>query len=81
MPEASERGSIPAEKRDDGEYELAFEHVSFSYPGSSEEILHDVTLKLGMRRKMAVVGPNGAARQPSSSCCAACTDPRPGASR
>lgn len=59
MPEASERGSIPPEKRDDGEYELAFEHVSFSYPGSSEEILHDVTLKLGMRRKMAVVGPNG----------------------
>lgn len=40
MPEASERGSIPPEKRDDGEYELAFEHVSFSYPGSSEEILH-----------------------------------------
>lgn len=62
MPEASERGSIPPEKRDDGEYELAFEHVSFSYPGSSEEILHDVTLKLGMRRKMAVVGPNGAGK-------------------
>lgn len=62
MPEASERGSIPPEKRDDGEYELAFEHVSFSYPGGSEEILHDVTLKLGMRRKMAVVGPNGAGK-------------------
>ena len=62
MPEASERGSIPPEKRDDGEYELAFEHVSFSYPGSSEEILHDVTLRLGMKRKMAVVGPNGAGK-------------------
>lgn len=62
MPEASERGSIPPEKRDDGEHELAFEHVSFSYPGSSEEILHDVTLKLGMKRKMAVVGPNGAGK-------------------
>ena len=62
LPEASERGSIPPEKRDDGEYLLAFEHVSFSYPGSDEEILHDVTLTLGTRRKTALVGPNGAGK-------------------
>ena len=62
LPEASGRGSIPPEKRDDGEYLLAFEHVSFSYPGSEEEILHDVTLTLGTRRKTALVGPNGAGK-------------------
>ena len=62
LPEASERGSIPPEKRDDGEYELAFDHVSFAYPGSDEPVLKDVTLKLGLKRKMAVVGPNGAGK-------------------
>lgn len=62
LPEASERGSVPPEKRDDGEYLLAFEHVSFRYPGSDEEILHDVTLTLGTRRKTALVGPNGAGK-------------------
>ena len=62
MPEASEHGTIPPEKRDDGEYELAFDHVSFAYPGSNEPVLRDVTLRLGLKRKMAVVGPNGAGK-------------------
>lgn len=56
------RGSIPVEKRTDGEYELAFEHVSFHYPGSDRLVLKDVNCKLSMKGKMAVVGRNGAGK-------------------
>ncbi len=55
-------GSIPVEKRVDGEYEIAFEHVSFSYPGSKEPVLRDVNCKIDMKRKLAVVGRNGAGK-------------------
>ncbi len=55
-------GSIPVEKRTDGEYEIAFEHVSFCYPGSTEPVLRDVNCKIDMKRKLAVVGKNGAGK-------------------
>ncbi len=57
-----EKGSIPVEKRDDGEYELAFENVSFHYPGKEELVLKDVNCKLRIRGKLAVVGRNGAGK-------------------
>ena len=62
MDEGRAEGTIPPEKRDDGEYELAFDHVDFAYPGSDELVLHDVTVKLGTKHKIAVVGPNGAGK-------------------
>ena len=62
MDEGRGQGTIPPEKRDDGEYELAFDHVDFAYPGSDELVLHDVTVKLGTKHKIAVVGPNGAGK-------------------
>ena len=55
-------GTIPVEKRLDGEYELAFEDVSFHYPGNSEMVLNHVNCKLTMKNKMAVVGRNGAGK-------------------
>lgn len=55
-------GSIPVEKRDDGEYELAFEHVSFHYPGSENLVLKDVNCKFRIKGKLAVVGKNGAGK-------------------
>ena len=55
-------GTIPVEKRDDGEYELAFENVSFRYPGSTQYVLRNVNCRLDMKRKMAVVGRNGAGK-------------------
>ena len=55
-------GTIPVEKRDDGEYELAFENVSFRYPGSAQYVLRNVNCRLDMKRKMAVVGRNGAGK-------------------
>lgn len=57
-----EKGSIPVEKREDGEYELAFENVSFHYPGNEELALKDVNCRLRIRGKLAVVGRNGAGK-------------------
>lgn len=57
-----EKGSIPVEKREDGEYELAFENVSFHYPGNEELVLKDVNCRLRIRGKLAVVGRNGAGK-------------------
>lgn len=56
------KGSIPVEKRDDGEYELAFENVSFRYPGSEIPVLKNVNCRINIRGKMAVVGRNGAGK-------------------
>lgn len=55
-------GSIPVEKRADGEYEFVFENVSFRYPGSQEYVLQSVNCKLNTKDKMAVVGRNGAGK-------------------
>lgn len=57
-----ETGSIPVEKRLDNVYELEFHNVSFTYPGTEEPILKDVSCKLSLKQKMAVVGPNGAGK-------------------
>ena len=56
------KGTIPVEKRSDGEYEIAFEHVSFQYPGSSRPVLRDVNCRIRIKGKMAVVGRNGAGK-------------------
>lgn len=55
-------GTLPIEKRDDGEYELEFDHVSFSYPDTDREILHDISLKFRVGEKLALVGRNGAGK-------------------
>lgn len=55
-------GSIPVEKRLDGEYEIAFQDVSFHYPGSEELVLKHVNCKLTMKNRVALVGRNGAGK-------------------
>ena len=62
MEDPRPHGTIPVEKRDDGLFELAFEHVSFRYPGTSSWALRDVSLKLDTLHRLAVVGPNGAGK-------------------
>ncbi len=57
-----ETGSIPVEKRLDGEYEIAFHDVSFRYPGSTELVLKHVNCKVNMKDKLALVGKNGAGK-------------------
>lgn len=55
-------GSIPVEKRLDGEYEIEFKDVSFRYPGSEKMILEHVNCRLNMKNKLALVGKNGAGK-------------------
>ena len=43
-------------------YELEMDHVSFHYPGSETEILHDLNLTIHPGEKLAVVGLNGACK-------------------
>lgn len=39
--------------------DIEFEHVSFSYPGSSNEVLHDINLKIKSGITVAFVGKSG----------------------
>lgn len=55
-------GTIPLEKRDDGEYEIEFRNVSFHYPNSDVMVLSHVNEKLTLGQKMAIVGKNGAGK-------------------
>lgn len=61
-PNMSYDGTLPIEKRDDGEYEIEFQGVSFQYPNSETEILHDINLKFHLKEKLAIVGVNGAGK-------------------
>ncbi len=41
---------------------IRFEHVSFTYPGSDREVLHDIDLHLPAGTSVALVGENGAGK-------------------
>ena len=43
-------------------FEITFDHVSFTYPGSDKEILHDIDLVIHPGEKIALVGNNGAGK-------------------
>ncbi len=68
-------GNILAENRSGGEIdgrngalsrqedvEIAFEHVSFSYPGTDREVLKDISLTIRPGEKIAIVGENGSGK-------------------
>jgi len=44
------------------EGELLVENVTFTYPGSSEVVLHDVSVYIGVGEKVALVGENGSGK-------------------
>lgn len=56
------RGKLPVEKRRDNEYEIEFCNVSFRYPGNSEYALRNISLKMRIGEKMALVGKNGSGK-------------------
>lgn len=60
--EGQPAGSIPVEKRQDAEYQIQFEDVSFHYPGSTELVLSHLSFTLDLHRRFAVVGRNGAGK-------------------
>lgn len=56
------KGSQPVEKRDDDEYEIEFKNVSFKYPGTEEYVLHNISMKLNIGERLAIVGMNGSGK-------------------
>lgn len=61
-PSMSYDGSLPIEKRDDGNYLFAFHDVSFSYPNTETKILSKINLTFKPNETMAIVGQNGAGK-------------------
>ncbi len=55
-------GTLPIEKRDDNRYLLELSHVSFHYPGTTQNILKDVSMTFYIGEKLALVGLNGAGK-------------------
>lgn len=43
-------------------YDIAFDHVSFTYPGTDREVLHDISLSIRAGEKIAIVGDNGSGK-------------------
>lgn len=61
--------SVPRTLRDSGHdplpeapYTFRFEHVSFRYPGRSDDALHDIHVELRAGESLSVVGENGAGK-------------------
>lgn len=67
IPNIKYQGTLPVEKRamcDDGDndYEIEFCNVSFKYPSSESYALRNVSLKLQIGERLAVVGMNGSGK-------------------
>lgn len=62
LPDIKYHGTLPVEKRSDHAYTIEFRDVSFKYPGSEEYVLKNVSLKLNIGERLAVVGMNGAGK-------------------
>lgn len=56
------KGTIPVEKRDDDEYEIEFKNISFKYPGTDTYALKNVSIKLNIGERLAIVGMNGSGK-------------------
>lgn len=62
LPDLKYHGTLPVEKRSDHEYEVEFRKVSFKYPATDEYALKNVSFKLNIGERLAVVGMNGAGK-------------------
>ena len=62
IPHKMYKGSLTTEKRSDRQYEIAFEDVSFKYPGSDAWALRHVNLSFKVGSRLAVVGENGSGK-------------------
>ena len=61
-PSEKYNGTLPVEKRSDGDYDLEFRDVSFRYPNQEQWSLRHVSCVLPKGGKLAIVGPNGAGK-------------------
>jgi ATP-binding cassette subfamily B protein/subfamily B ATP-binding cassette protein MsbA len=58
--------------------DVAFEHVTFSYPGAETPALNDINLKISAGQTVALVGPSGAGKTTLSNLVARFYDPTAG---
>lgn len=61
-PPVKYQGSLPVEKRDDNDYLIAFQNVSFRYPGAGGWALKDFSIRLRVGERLAGVGLNGSGK-------------------
>lgn len=61
-PQIQYKGRLPVEKRDDNQFLLAFENVSFKYPGSDKYALRNFSTTFKIGERLAVVGKNGSGK-------------------
>ncbi len=61
-PNVMYQGSLTVEKRNDRQYEIEFQDVSFRYPGNDQYALRHVNMKFTVGRRLAVVGMNGSGK-------------------
>jgi ATP-binding cassette, subfamily B, bacterial len=59
QPMPQSQGKITEGKIKEG---IRFEHVSFSYPGSQQPVLNNISLHLPLGEKLAIVGENGSGK-------------------
>lgn len=62
LPDEKVVGSLPVEKRLDADYQLSVENMSFTFPESKEETLHEITQSFEAGKKYAIVGENGSGK-------------------
>ena len=62
IPNNKYQGTLPVEKRDDNDFTIEFKNVSFKYPGSKIYALKNISLKLNIGQRLAVVGMNGSGK-------------------
>lgn len=55
-------GNKKLEKKADGRYEIEFKNVSFKYPGTDKMILKNISIKLTVGERLAIVGMNGSGK-------------------
>lgn len=62
IPNDMYQGSLTVEKRNDRNYEVEFNNVSFRYPDSEQFALRNVNIKFKIGNRLAVVGLNGSGK-------------------
>jgi len=62
QPSDMYRGSLAVEKREDIKFEVEFKNVSFKYPGTERFVLKNVSAKIDVGKKLAIVGENGSGK-------------------
>ncbi|WMM24927.1 ABC transporter ATP-binding protein [Tissierella sp. MB52-C2] len=62
MENKKQTGLLSIEKSKDEVYDIEFHNVSFKYPNTEGHVLKDISCKLTVKDKIAVVGKNGAGK-------------------